>query len=346
MSEAHARPPHGPVLRGDIVDGEKVIGFAYVADGIGDRLLVEGDEEFAEPPGRPVPGDGADADRLGASPAAGAAQTKPAPAHLRNWVDHRIMALGVGGKVIWALLESLQAASHEVWLVGGAVRDPLLDGPAADPGDLDFTGTAGPGLLSALHRRTRRRRGFADYTPNVSFRLVWSLATVEPPHERIMEYRPLDLPGLRFPAFGGDLATDARSRDLTVNALYYDLSRDEIVDPLGVALPHLHAMPRKLVVLDRRGDPLVSASILLRCLKFWRRWESVDLLDVQEWARGLPKELPALVPEGGWRMLQRLREQAGLPDLDPETELTFAGSLAPIAAGIIHELQRRSPSGS
>ncbi len=341
MSEARSRPPHGPVLRGDIVDDERVIGFAYVSDALGDRLLVEGDEDLAQPPDRPLPSGGAGVERHGEPPLTGARRVEQAPPHVRMSVLSRIEELGDGGRAIWRLLRALQAQGHEVWVAGGTVRDLLADGPAATDGDLDCTGTAGPGRLTALHRRQRRRDGAGDFEPNVSPRLVWSLA---PPgtRQRIFEYRPLALDGFRFPAFGGDLVHDSATRDLTVNALYYDLVHDEIVDPLGVGLAHLDAVPRKLVVLDRGKDPVVSAGIVLRCLKFWRRWRHVDLLAVQDWVRELPDDLPALVPEAGWGLLGALRQRCGLTGMERDAELALAGNLGPAAHALVLELQERA----
>ena len=49
------------------------------------------------------------------------------------------------------IARTLEAAGHEAWCVGGAVRDALLENPHAD---YDFTTSARPEQVQRLFRRT------------------------------------------------------------------------------------------------------------------------------------------------------------------------------------------------
>jgi poly(A) polymerase len=125
--------------------------------------------------------------------------------------------------------ERYRLAGHELYLVGGAVRDLLL---ARDQSSLDFDFAT-----DALPRETMRvLRGWADrqYLVGVRFGTVGARKgsrRLEITTFREEVYAPSD----RKPSvtFGKDLRTDLSRRDFTVNAMAIRLPEGEFVDPFG-----------------------------------------------------------------------------------------------------------------
>ncbi len=140
-------------------------------------------------------------------------------------------------KLKQTILETVSEFStpkRPVYLVGGAVRDTLLDRPVHD---LDFIL---PGETRGLAREVARRLDGALYTLDEerdTTRVVLAgeapvggaplgEAPVADPGERIL----LDFASLR----AGDLERDLRARDFTINAMAYDVARpDHLIDPAG-----------------------------------------------------------------------------------------------------------------
>lgn len=119
--------------------------------------------------------------------------------------------------------DQLQAAGFEAYIVGGAVRDLLL---GKDPKDFDVATNATPEEVHKLFRRSRiigRRFKlvhvlFGDEMVEVStFRGSGDAATDEA--GRIIRDNTW-----------GSQEDDAKRRDFTVNALFYDPNREEIID--------------------------------------------------------------------------------------------------------------------
>jgi poly(A) polymerase len=123
--------------------------------------------------------------------------------------------------------ERFRLAGHELYLVGGAVRDLLL---GRDLVDLDFATDAVPADT------TRILRGWAMplYLVGVKFGTVGARRD-----ERLLEittYREeIYAEEHRKPlvTFGRDLRTDLSRRDFTVNAMAVRLPEGEFVDPFG-----------------------------------------------------------------------------------------------------------------
>jgi len=121
--------------------------------------------------------------------------------------------------------DALRAAGFSAYVVGGAVRDLLLNIP---PKDYDVATDARPEQVKPLFRRAfiigRRFRlvhvMLGQETIEVStFRAADAAAAEKDQHGRV----------LRDNVFGS-MEEDARRRDFTVNALYYDPVTEEIID--------------------------------------------------------------------------------------------------------------------
>jgi poly(A) polymerase len=135
------------------------------------------------------------------------------------------------------VVKRLTRHGYEAYLVGGCVRDLLLD---RRPKDFDVATDARPEDVRALFRNSRiiGRR----------FRLVHVLfgggKVIEVATFRrtpVTEIEPVDANGdaadvdllIRNDNVFGDAHEDARRRDFTINALFYDLEAKQILDWVG-----------------------------------------------------------------------------------------------------------------
>jgi poly(A) polymerase len=141
-------------------------------------------------------------------------------------------------------------AGHELYLVGGVVRDLVL-GRLADDTDYDFATDAAP------HETTRILRAWADrrYLVGVRFGTVGALKGNR--HLEITTFREeVYETDHRKPAvtFAKDIETDLSRRDFTINAMAVALPRGDFVDPFG-GVRHLAAK-----TLDTPLEPEVAFS--------------------------------------------------------------------------------------
>src|SRR5437667_4444976 len=162
---------------------------------------------------------------------------QPGPAGARLEVDPVAVELG----------ERFRAAGHQLYLVGGAVRDLLLHRPAQ--GELDFATDARPDeTLDVL-------RGWAEqrYLQGIRFGTVGAWKSGR--RLEITTFRKEVYPeDDRHPhvTFADDLEEDLSRRDFTVNAMAVRLPEREFVDPFG-GVRHLAAKK-----LDTPLDPSIA----------------------------------------------------------------------------------------
>jgi tRNA nucleotidyltransferase (CCA-adding enzyme) len=123
-----------------------------------------------------------------------------------------------------ALLERLQSAGHEAWLVGGGVRDLLL---GKEPKDWDIATQALPQEVMRLFRKVVPT-GIAHGTVTV---------LVPGGHVEVTTFRVESayVDGRRPGAveFRRDLVEDLARRDFTINALAFDPVGGKFRDPFG-----------------------------------------------------------------------------------------------------------------
>ncbi|GAB4393625.1 MAG: polynucleotide adenylyltransferase PcnB [Gammaproteobacteria bacterium] len=142
------------------------------------------------------------------------------------------------------IITTLQQAGFDAFLVGGGVRDLLLQ---ARPKDFDIATNAHPEQIKALFRNCRligRRFRLA----HIHFgREYIEVATFRGKHEATDTHAESGM--VINDNVYGTLEEDAVRRDLTINALYYNPSTDKIVD-LVEGLPDI-----KQKIIRIIGDP-------------------------------------------------------------------------------------------
>lgn len=124
-------------------------------------------------------------------------------------------------------IDGLQKAGFEAYIVGGAVRDLLLD---RNPKDFDIATDATPEEVNRIFRRSRiigRRFRlvhvmFGDETIEVS--------TFRGHHQSEGDAQVNESGRITRDNVFGTLEEDATRRDFTANALYYDPTSEEVLD--------------------------------------------------------------------------------------------------------------------
>jgi poly(A) polymerase len=172
-----------------------------------------------------------------------------------------------GAKVV----RRLERAGHQAYLVGGCVRDLLLGGK---PKDFDIATSARPEDCRSLFRNCRiigRRFRLAHIL--FGGNKVIEVATfrrnpaMEAPDEEASEV--FDDLLIRSDNVFGEAHEDALRRDFTMNALFYDLDRRQVLDWCG----GMQDVRRRAI--HTIGDPMVrfreDPIRLLRAIKFSAR---------------------------------------------------------------------------
>ena len=156
-----------------------------------------------------------------------------------------------------AVCAMLTGAGYLALLVGGCVRNALLDAPVAD---IDITTDAPPDRVMALAGAA----GLKPVPTGIDHGTITVIAGGRP-HEVTTLRRDVETHGRRATvAWSDDVAEDAARRDFTMNALY---ARPDgtVIDPLG-GLPDLKA--RRVRFVGAPADRIHED--YLRILRFFR----------------------------------------------------------------------------
>ena len=245
------------------------------------------------------------------------------------------------------VVEGLQEAGYDGYLVGGCVRDLLL---GMTPKDFDVTTNATPEQVRGIFRRARiigRRFRLvhvrygrevievATYRskPEATVRsgwLPWKNKNKAPAARKTDDGRLLD------DNVYGSLEDDALRRDFTVNALYYDPAKEEVVDYLG-GVRDINA--RHLRLIGKPAERFAEDPVrMLRVLRFKAK---LDLVPERGLSRALTRhrDLLAGVPPArlydevlklfhhahGVASWRELRDSGFSAILFPQTETALAG---------------------
>ena len=234
------------------------------------------------------------------------------------------------------VIRQLNEAGFDAFLVGGCVRDALC---GVVPKDFDVATNAKPDEVKALFRRARlvgRRFPIAHVRYGREIIEVSTFRQSQMDHDDI----ETDDQGLivRDHAFG-DMADDAFRRDFTVNALYFDVNSNEIIDYVG-GFEDVHA--KRLQFIGKPAERLAEDPVrLLRALRFAAKLGfkvDPDILELQEdtaerleaipTARLFDEFLKLFLSGYGAEVWLQLREsplaRSLFPSCNPDSELVLA----------------------
>jgi tRNA nucleotidyltransferase (CCA-adding enzyme) len=128
-------------------------------------------------------------------------------------------------RAVLEIARALESAGHEVWAVGGAVRDALLGEMHLD---WDLATSATPDQVRQLFGRRR------TIPVGVEFGTVGVLDEKGIMHEVTTFRRDVRTDGRHAEVeFGASLDEDLARRDFTVNAIAYSPTREILADPFG-----------------------------------------------------------------------------------------------------------------
>jgi len=197
------------------------------------------------------------------------------------------------------LYELFQAAGHELYLVGGAVRDHLLGAPLERLPDLDFATSAAP----SESVRILRRAAYPVFTVGSRFGTVGTVLTDQRLRREIQitTYRgEVYTNGSRKPqvTFGRDLESDLARRDFSINAMAMTADR-RLIDPYGGE----HDLARR--ILRTVGEPATifreDPLRMLRAARFIATLAMRPEAELVETVRGLADEI-LIVSRERWLM--------------------------------------------
>src|SRR5687767_9611533 len=234
------------------------------------------------------------------------------------------------------VVRKLARAGHKAYLVGGCVRDLLV---SRTPKDFDVATSATPNEIRATFRNCRiigRRFRLAHVFFGHKI-IETSTFRANPKDED-----DGDLLIRRDNVFGNE-TEDARRRDFTINGLFYDVEREEVIDHVG-GLADLHAR-----VIRTIGDPEIRFQEdpvrMLRAIKFAARIdfaiEPATYRALVRWRGEIRKCAPPRVLEEAYRLLrggaarrsmELLVETGTMAVLAPHLAALFEGAGAPARA--------------
>ena len=225
------------------------------------------------------------------------------------------------------VVRKLNRAGHKAYLVGGCVRDLLV---GKKPKDFDVATSATPNEIKATFRNSRiigRRFRLAH--------VVFGAKVIETATFRAnpREDEDHDLLIRRDNVFGNE-TEDARRRDFTINGLFYDVEKEEVIDHVG-GLADLD-----LKLMRTIGDPDVRFQEdpvrMLRAIKFAARldfgFEPATYRALLRWRGEISKCAPPRLLEEIHRLM---RGGAARRSFELMVETGALAVLSPYLAGLL-----------
>lgn len=226
---------------------------------------------------------------------------------------HHDIALDIQNRAALKVLDGLHQAGFQAYLVGGAVRDLLLN---KIPKDFDVATDATPEQVTRVFRRSRMiGRRFQIVHVSIGAEIIEVSTFRGGEHVKQNELGRI----MQDNAYGS-IEQDAERRDFTCNALYYDVKRQQILDyhhgvrdiqarrlvMIGEPSERYHEDPVRILravrlsgklgftVDEATAQPIASCSYLLRKEPVARLFDELLKILFSGCARGCLKQLTAL----------------------------------------------------
>ena len=135
--------------------------------------------------------------------------------------EHAISPKKIAPEAV-SVIRRLSRAGYDAYIVGGAIRDLLI---GVSPKDYDIATDARPRSVRRLFRRSR--------IIGKRFQLVHVYVQNHIIEVSTFRGTSASLEGREANNLFGTMAEDVKRRDFTMNALYYDPNREQIIDYVG-----------------------------------------------------------------------------------------------------------------
>jgi tRNA nucleotidyltransferase (CCA-adding enzyme) len=190
----------------------------------------------------------------------------------------------------------------DAYLVGGSVRDALLDRHKI-PLDLDFVLPEGA-IATAKEFANLHHGGFVvlDQERGIA-RVVFDQGTLDLANQE-----------------GGSLEKDLQRRDFTINAIAYNLKSQQLVDPLGGLADLSQGILRMVAVKNLEDDPL-------RLLRAYRQAAQLNFTIEAETQKAIAKRVSLLDNMAGERVQAELNYLLTAPQGDQWLATAIADGL-------------------
>ncbi len=220
------------------------------------------------------------------------------------------------------ICRTLEAAGHEAWCVGGAVRDALLGITTLD---WDIATSAHPEQVQKLFRRT--------HPVGIKFGTVGVLDRAGVLHEVTTFRHDVETDGRHAVVrFGASLDEDLARRDFTINAIAVHAERLEVRDPFG-GRADVEAKVVRCVgdAAERMREDRLRA---LRAIRFAGRFGFTIEPSTWDAIRASAPHLGRLSMERVKQELEKVMEQVVAPSatLERYREAGILGALVPALA--------------
>ena len=231
------------------------------------------------------------------------------------------------------ILNALHEANYEAYLVGGCVRDLLLD---VEPKDFDIATNAHPEQIKAVLPSTRII-GKRFRLAHVHFgREYYEVATFRAPHDNSDRGQVGKDGRILHDNVYGTIEEDAIRRDFAINALFYNIHTDEILDFAG-GMEDLEKRQLRMIgdpEARYREDPVRMLRAMRFSAKLGLSIETNSEGPIRELAPLLNNIAPARLFDEALKMfhsgkagsvLELLREYNLFESLFPSTEIALQG---------------------
>lgn len=207
-------------------------------------------------------------------------------------------------KPVQRLFAAFDAAGHDLWLVGGAVRDWALGAPMDTLDDLDFCTDARPERTATILKRAN----FQVYELGAEFGTVGAVIYGEgagyPKDVQVTTYRSEEFyrRGSRHPTveFGDTIEQDLGRRDFSINSMALD-ARGDLFDPYGGRRDLDEGVLRVI------GDPSETlAEDPLRILRIGRFMARLGFAPTDTLRRAAAERAPGILDISAERWLQEM----------------------------------------
>jgi len=245
--------------------------------------------------------------------------------------EHGITSASISEQSL-KVLQGLNGAGYEAYLVGGGVRDLLL---GREPKDFDVVTDARPEQVRRLFRNSRligRRFRLAHvyFGRNIVEVATFRAAPGSEGGESLLREGRI----IRDNAYG-TIDEDARRRDFTINALYYNIRDNSVLDYAGGGEDLKHGLIRLIGDPDTRyrEDPVRMLRAVRFAAKLGFRIESHSERPLRELAPLLDDIAPARLFDevlklfqGGFALatFEELRQYGLFERLFPDTEVSLS----------------------